>query len=57
MKKNKTYRYYTCSGKKNFKNGCKKSILKKETIENFIINEVIKKLRNPKIMEPLIDNI
>ena len=57
VKKNKTYRYYTCSGKKNFKNGCKKSILKKETIENFIINEVIKKLRNPKIMEPLIDNI
>jgi len=57
VKKNKTYRYYTCSGKKNFKNGCKKSILKKETIENFIINEVIKKLKNPKIMEPLIDNI
>jgi len=57
VKKDKTYRYYTCSGKKNLKNGCKKSMLKKETFENFIVNEVIKKLRNPKIMNPLIDNI
>jgi len=51
------YRYYKCSGKKNFKNGCKKSILKKETLENFVLNEIIKKLTQPKIMKPLIDNL
>ena len=51
------YRYYKCSGKKTFKNGCQKSILKKEVIEKFIINEIIRKLRSPKIMNPLIDTL
>ena len=56
-KTGKVYRYYKCSGKKKFNNGCQKSILKKETIEKFILNEVIRKLRNPNIMNPLIDTL
>lgn len=53
----KSYRYYKCGGKKVFKNGCKKTTLKKETLEEFVINEIIKKLRQPKIIKPLIDNL
>ena len=56
-KKGVVYRYYKCSGKKAFRNGCTKSQIKKEQLEEFVMNEVIKKLRHPKIMESLVKTL
>ena len=56
-KKGVVYRYYKCSGKKAFRNGCTKSQIKKEQLEDFVMNEVIKKLRHPKIMDSLVKTL
>lgn len=39
------------------KNGCKKSMIRKEILENFILDNIIKILSSSKYIEKLIDGI
>lgn len=48
--------YYKCLGRKR-KNGCKKSMIRKEILENFILDNIIKILSSSKYIEKLIDGI
>lgn len=48
--------YYKCLGRKR-KNGCKKSMVRKEVFENFIVDNIIKILPSSKYMKIIIDGI
>ena len=48
--------YYKCLGRKR-KNGCKKSMVRKEMFENFIVDNIIKILSSSKYMDKIIDGI
>lgn len=49
-------RYYKCLGRKRH-NGCKKSMVRKELLENFVLDNIIKILHKPQIMECVVNNI
>ena len=44
------YYYYKCHGKKNLHNGCKQKVFRKEELEQFVIDNIIKELSKPSIM-------
>ena len=48
--------YYKCLGRKHH-NGCNKSILRKEDLENFIINKILEILQSPKYMNKIVDSL
>lgn len=48
--------YYKCLGRKR-KNGCKKSMVRKELFENFIIDNILKVLSSSKYADKIIDNL
>lgn len=48
--------YYKCLGRKR-KNGCKKSMVRKEVFENFIVDNIIKILSSSKYINIIIDGI
>lgn len=48
--------YYKCLGRKR-KNGCKKSMIRKEILENFILDNIIKILSSSKYIDKMIDGI
>lgn len=48
--------YYKCLGRKR-KNGCKKSMIRKGILENFILDNIIKIVSSSKYIEKLIDGI
>ena len=52
----KVKRYYKCFGRKN-RNGCKKSVVKKDDLEQLVIDTIISELSKPKIMESIISGI
>jgi predicted DNA-binding protein len=47
----KKYYYYKCKGKKANHNECKLTIFKKETLEELIIDNIIKELSKPETMD------
>lgn len=49
-----TIHYYKCIGRKKDRNGCKKTILRKEYLEELIINTTLDELSNPQIMDRVI---
>ena len=49
--------YYKCHGRKNLKNGCSKTIERKELIENLIITEIIKEMKNQSIIEKIVKQL
>ena len=48
--------YYKCSGRKNH-NGCKKTNLKKEFLEEVVINTIIKQLKKPEFIDYIIQQL
>ena len=50
-------RYYACRGKKKLKNGCKKSAIRKEALEKFVMEVIITSLTEEQTMNKLIDRI
>ena len=47
--------YYKCSGKKRFQSDCIKSNIRKDFLDNLIIDELVKELRKPQNMNTLVD--
>lgn len=55
-KTGRTNRYYNCLGRKKG-TGCKQPIVRKDVLEKFVLDNVIKILRKPKIMDCVVKNI
>lgn len=53
----KTIYYYKCSGRKKKLNDCQKSVIQKDILEKFILDNVIEKLKEPKIMDTLVKKL
>ena len=54
--KEKKY-YYKCHGRKKYKNGCTKTTLKKELLEEFVIKFVLEELKNPENIKNAVKTI
>ena len=50
-------RYYKCFGRKHDKNGCQKSIIRKDRLEELVINEIVKALSEPHIVNQTVDEL
>ena len=50
-------RYYKCLGKKRHTTNCNKQTLRKEILENFVIDILLKELNKPQTIEKIIKNI
>ena len=50
-------RYYKCIGRKKDKNGCSKTQVRKEFLEEFIINAIIEELSKPKNIEYIVTTL
>ena len=50
-------RYYKCLGKKRHTTNCNKQTLRKEILENFVIDILLKELNKPQTIEKMINNI
>lgn len=53
----KLIHYYKCSGRKKKINDCKKSVIQKDILEKFILDNVILKMKEPKIMNTIIKTL
>lgn len=49
-----TRHYYKCIGIKKYRNGCEKTPMRKEILEEFILNAIIQELGKPKTMKNMI---
>jgi len=49
--------YYKCRGRKAKVNDCKKSTVRKQVLENIVIDSVVSSLRNPKTIEFIVDGL
>ena len=54
--KEKKY-YYKCHGRKKYKNGCTKTTLKKELLEEFVIKFVLEELKRPENIKNAVKTI
>ena len=50
-------RYYKCLGKKRHTTNCNKQTLRKEILENFVVNILLEELNRPETIEKMINNI
>ena len=57
LSKGNKRRYYKCLGKKRHTTNCNKQTLRKEILENFVIDILIKELNKPQTIEKMITNI
>lgn len=51
-----TKRYYKCTGKKHF-NGCQKMQIRKEELEECVINAIVEQLSSPDIMDKIVNKL
>ena len=56
-KTKKIFYYYKCSGRKHHFNGCIKTTIRKEVLEEFVIDLIISELSKPKVLDLMIDKI
>lgn len=49
--------YYKCNGRKKHINDCNKSIIRKDVIEDIVINTTIQKLSNPEIINYIVSEL
>ena len=47
--------YYKCNGRKKRINDCNKSMVRKEVIEDIVINSTTEKLSNPEIINFIVE--
>ena len=47
-------RYYKCVGRKKYQNGCQKTQVPKEFLENFILNAIIEEMSKPQILDNIV---
>lgn len=50
-------RYYKCQGKKNLKTQCPKTQVRKEELEECVLNEIIRQLSVPEIMDSIVNKL
>lgn len=50
------FRYYKCSGRK-LKSGCQKMQVRKEFLEEFVLNAIVKRLNDPDIMSGIVTEL
>lgn len=50
-------RYYKCTGRKKKKSNCKKMSVRKEFLEEFVIDIIVKELSKPQVMDMLVKGI
>ena len=53
----KTFYYYKCTGRKKHLNDCHKQTIQKDVLEKFIIDKIIGKLKEPEIMDKIVDKL
>ena len=53
----KTFYYYKCSGRKKHVNDCPKHSIQKEILERFILDKVIEKMREPRVMDLVVKTL
>lgn len=56
-KQGKKINYYKCSGRKRLQNNCVKTTIRKDTLETFVLSQIILELQKPSVMKLLIDNL
>ena len=56
-KNGEVFRYYKCLGRKQDKNGCQKSVVRKECLEELVINAIVKELSKPHIISQAVDEL
>ncbi len=49
--------YYKCLGRKKYRNGCQKTILKKEFLEEMVVNSIIEELEKPSNIDNIVKGI
>lgn len=49
--------YYKCLGKKKYSNGCVKTQIRKEFLEEFVLNCIIEELSKPKMINYIVANL
>ena len=47
-------RYYKCIGRKKYNNGCQKTQVRKEDLEECVVNAVIQEMSKPEIMDAIV---
>ena len=50
-------RYYKCIGRKKYQNGCQKTQVPKEFLENFILNAIIEEMSKPQILDNIVSSL
>ncbi len=50
-------RYYKCIGRKKHRNGCSKEIVRKETLEDLVIENVVSAMNDKKIMTGIVQSL
>ncbi len=49
-------RYYKCLGRKH-NNGCNKQAIRKDVLENLVLDNIISELNNPQVMETIVNGL
>ena len=49
--------YYKCHGRKKYRNGCEKTALRKEFLENFVLENILRELSKPDTMNKVVDGL
>lgn len=49
--------YYKCIGKKKYSNGCVKTQIRKEFLEEFVLNCIVEELSKPKMINYIVANL
>lgn len=49
--------YYKCHGRKKYRNGCEKTALRKEFLENFVLESILRELSKPDTMNKVVDGL
>lgn len=49
--------YYKCIGRKKYRNGCEKTALRKEFLENFVLENILRELSKPDMMNTIVNGL
>ena len=50
-------RYYRCKGDKQYRNGCEMQMIRKEILEEFVVNIIVKELSKKETMDTLVTSL